>query len=124
MERVLVVDDDAELCSLIGEVLQATAEFHVEAVHDGRRGLALALEPRFDLIILDVMLPVVHGFEVLKQIRKRCRVPVILLTSRTERQDRVTGFDAGADDHLPTQESAATSSEHRFHDCLVIGQSA
>src|SRR5215469_666706 len=101
LKSVLVVDDDAELCALIGEVLKATSEFHVEAVHDGRRGLALALEPRFDLIILDVMLPVVDGFEVLKQLRKRSRVPVVLLTSRTERQDRVTGLDAGADDYLP-----------------------
>lgn len=101
LKSVLVVDDDAEFCALIGEVLNATAEFHVEAVHDGRRGLALALEQRFDLIILDVMLPIVDGFEVLKQIRKRSRVPVILLTSRTERQDRVTGLDAGTDDYLP-----------------------
>jgi two-component system response regulator CpxR len=101
VKSVLVVDDDAELCALIGEVLKATKEFHVEAVHDGRRGMALALEPRFDLIILDVMLPVVDGFEVLEQIRKRSRVPVVLLTSRTERQDRVTGLDGGADDYLP-----------------------
>ena len=100
-KSVLVVDDDAELCALIAEVLKSSGEFCVEAVHDGRRGLALAFEPRFDLIILDVMLPVVNGFEVLKQIRKRHRVPVILLTSRTERQDRVTGLDAGADDYLP-----------------------
>jgi len=100
-KSVLVVDDDAELCGLIGEVLKGTADFRVEAVHDGRRGLELAWEPRFDLIILDVMLPVVDGFEVLKQIRKRSRVPVILLTSRTERQDRVTGLDSGADDYLP-----------------------
>src|SRR5215471_12241576 len=50
LKAVLVVDDDAELCALIGEVLKATSEFHVEAVHDGRRGLALALEPRFDLV--------------------------------------------------------------------------
>ena len=101
LKSVLVVDDDAELCVLIGEVLKATGEFQTEAVHDGRRGLALALERGFDLIILDVMLPVVGGFEVLKQIRKRSRVPVILLTSRAERQDRVTGLDAGADDYLP-----------------------
>ena len=78
LKSVLVVDDDAELCGLIGDVLKTTAEFQVEAVHDGRRGLALAFEPRFDLVILDVMLPVVDGFEVLKQIRKRSRVPVIL----------------------------------------------
>lgn len=73
----------------------------VEAVHDGRRALARALERKFDLIILDVMLPVIDGFEVLRQLRKRSTVPVIMLTARTEREDRIAGLNAGADDYLP-----------------------
>ena len=76
-------------------------EFALEAVHDGRRGLARALEGGFDLIILDVMLPVLDGFEVLAQIRRRSSVPVIMLTARIEQLDRIAGLDAGADDYLP-----------------------
>ena len=76
-------------------------EFALEAVHDGRRGLARALEGGFHLIILDVMLPVLDGFEVLAQIRRRSPVPVIMLTARIEQLDRIAGLDAGADDYLP-----------------------
>jgi two-component system response regulator CpxR len=75
--------------------------FEAEAVHDGRTGLARALEGRFDLVILDAMLPVLDGFEVLRQLRKRSSVPVIMLTARTSRPDRVEGLNAGADDYLP-----------------------
>jgi len=73
----------------------------IVAVHDGRQGLARALEGEFDLVILDVMLPVIDGFEVLRQLRKRSGVPVIMLTARTGQQDRIAGLNAGADDYLP-----------------------
>src|SRR5258707_8446191 len=75
--------------------------FSLEAVHDGRSGLARALEGGFDVIILDVMLPVLDGFEVLAQMRRRTSVPVIMLTARIEQADRIAGLDAGADDYLP-----------------------
>src|SRR5437773_2515726 len=75
--------------------------FSLESVHDGRRGLARGLEGGFDVIILDVMLPVLDGFEVLAQIRRRSSVPVIMLTARIEQRDRVAGLNAGADDYLP-----------------------
>src|SRR5882672_101882 len=75
--------------------------FGLEAVHDGRSGLARALEGGFDAIILDVMLPVLDGFEVLAQMRRRTSVPVIMLTARIEQADRIAGLDAGADDYLP-----------------------
>lgn len=73
----------------------------IEAVHEGRIGLVRALEGRFDLVILDVMLPLLNGFEVLSTIRKRNDVPVIMLTARTAERDRVLGLNAGADDYLP-----------------------
>jgi two-component system response regulator CpxR len=76
-------------------------EFVIEAAHDGPRGLARALEGEYDLVILDVMLPVLDGFELLKQIRRRSAVPVILLTARTAQIDRIAGLNAGADDYLP-----------------------
>jgi two-component system, OmpR family, response regulator CpxR len=98
--QILLVDDDSELCSLMVDFF-SQHEFELQAVHDGRGGLARALEPGFDLIILDVMLPVLDGFEVLAQIRRRSSVPVIMLTARTEQRDRIAGLDAGADDYLP-----------------------
>ena len=75
--------------------------FTVEAVHDGQSGLARALEGTFDLIILDVMLPVLDGFELLRQLRKRITTPVIMLTARISQEDRVAGLNSGADDYLP-----------------------
>jgi len=75
--------------------------FRIEAVHDGRSGLAHALEGAYDLILLDVMLPVLDGFEVLRQLRKRVATPVIMLTARTAQTDRIAGLNAGADDYLP-----------------------
>ncbi len=75
--------------------------FRVESAYDGRRGLARALEGGFDLVLLDVMLPGLDGFEVLHQLRRQSSVPVIMLTARTEQADRISGLNAGADDYLP-----------------------
>jgi two-component system response regulator CpxR len=85
---------------LIADVL-SSAGFALESVLDGGRGLARAIEGDFDLVLLDVMLPVLDGFEVLRQLRRRSSVPVIMLTARNAQQDRVTGLNAGADDYLP-----------------------
>ena len=98
--QILLIDDDRELCSLMADFFSQHG-FTLQAVHDGRGGLARALEPGYDLIILDVMLPVLNGFELLAQIRRRSSVPVIMLTARTEQEDRIAGLDAGADDYLP-----------------------
>jgi len=97
---ILLVEDDTELTSLMIDYF-AQHGFAVEAAHDGRTGLARALEAAFDLIILDVMLPVLDGFEVLRQLRKRSSTPVIMLTARISQVDRVAGLNAGADDYLP-----------------------
>jgi two-component system response regulator CpxR len=94
------VDDDRDLCTMMGEYL-GNHGFTVEVANDGRAGLAAALEPGHDLVVLDVMLPVIDGFEVLRQLRRRSRVPVIMLTARTTAEDRVSGLEAGADDYLP-----------------------
>jgi len=94
------VDDDTDLCELMADFF-SQHEFAIEAAHDGPRGLARALEGQYDLVILDVMLPVLDGFELLKQIRRRSSVPVILLTTRTAQTDRIAGLNAGADDYLP-----------------------
>jgi two-component system response regulator CpxR len=97
---ILLVDDDIELCELLGEFF-AREGIGVEAVHDGRRGLAKALHGGFEMLLLDVMMPGLDGFEVLRLIRRQSQVPVIMLTARATQSDRVAGLDAGADDYLP-----------------------
>jgi two-component system response regulator CpxR len=97
---LLLIDDDVELCELMQEFLAARG-ITVDAVHDGRRGLAQAFGGSYDLLLLDVMLPGLDGFEVLQQVRRRSHVPIIMLTARTAKADRVAGLDAGADDYLP-----------------------
>lgn len=98
--RLLVVDDDVELCSLLDEFLRREG-YTVECVHDGRTGLDKALQGGYDLLILDVMLPGVDGFEILKRLRQQSRVPVLMLTARGEDVDRIVGLELGADDYLP-----------------------
>lgn len=97
---ILLVDDDVELCGLMREFLERRG-YSLEAAHDGRRGLAIALNGGHDLLLLDVMMPGLDGFEVLHQVRRQSQVPVIMLTARTTQADRVAGLDAGADDYLP-----------------------
>jgi DNA-binding response OmpR family regulator len=100
VENVLIIDDDIELCGLVSEYLQAEG-FQVEAAYDGERGLDRALGGNYILVILDVMLPGLNGFEVLRRIRSTSRIPVLLLTARGEDVDRIVGLEIGADDYLP-----------------------
>src|SRR6516225_6863428 len=100
MERILVIDDDVELCSLVGEYLRAEG-FTTECVHDGESGLKKATADEYVLAVLDVMLPGINGFEVLRRIRATSRLPVLLLTARGEDVDRIVGLEIGADDYLP-----------------------
>src|SRR5688500_7276468 len=76
MERVLVIDDDVGLCELVGEYLQPEG-YTVEAIHNGERGVDRALSNEHDLVVLDVMLPGTNGFDVLRRIRARSRIPVL-----------------------------------------------
>ena len=103
---ILMVDDDAELCALVAEYLGGNG-YRVVTEHEGSSGLRAALKSRPDLVILDVMLPVIDGFEVLRQLRTRSTVPVIMLTARVEEADRVRGFGEGADDYLVKPFAAA-----------------
>ncbi len=99
-ESVLGIDDDVELCELVTEYLQ-TEGFRVEAVNDGTDAVEMAVSGAYRLIILDVMLPGMNGFEVLRRIRARSQVPVLMLTARGEEVDRIVGLEVGADDYLP-----------------------
>lgn len=96
---ILLIDDDVSLCTLITDFL-STQEFHVDSVHTGPRGLASAIGGAYDLVLLDVMLPVLDGFHVLQRLRLRTMVPVIMLTARNDEPDRIAGLDAGADDYI------------------------
>ena len=97
---LLLVDDDAELCSMMQEFF-GEAGHHLDVAYNGRDGLTRILSGSYDLVILDVMMPVVDGVTVLQQIRRRTNVPVIMLTARVEQKDRVLGLNAGADDYVP-----------------------
>jgi two-component system response regulator CpxR len=103
---ILMVDDDEGLCELVREFLGREG-YDVTAAHDGASGLRAALEGRFALVILDVMLPVLDGFGVLRQLRRQSTVPVIMLTARASEQDRVGGLGEGADDYLVKPFAAA-----------------
>ncbi len=100
MEDILLIDDDAELCSMLTEYLGRYG-FRVVSAHRGDTGLKVALEKPWPLILLDVMLPGLDGFEVLKQLRSASRVSVLLLTARGDDVDRIVGLEIGADDYLP-----------------------
>jgi two-component system, OmpR family, response regulator CpxR len=100
MERVLVIDDDVGLCELVEEYLGPEG-YDVEATHNGERGIDRALSNEHSLVILDVMLPGMHGFDVLRRIRAKSRIPVLMLTARGDDVDRIVGLEIGADDYLP-----------------------
>jgi two-component system response regulator CpxR len=98
--RLLVIDDDRKLCRLIKDYLEPMG-YAVEAAHTGPEGLGKALAGHWHAVILDVMLPGLDGFEVLKQLRRASAVPVLMLTARGEEADRIVGLEIGADDYLP-----------------------
>jgi len=97
---LLLVDDDVELCGMMSEFF-AQEGHHLECIYNGREGLTAALNGSYDLVILDVMLPILDGFEVLQRLRRRKDLPIIMLTARVQQQDRIRGLDSGADDYLP-----------------------
>jgi two-component system, OmpR family, response regulator CpxR len=100
LQKVLVVDDDVELCELLSEYLEPEG-FQVESVHDGKQGLERCLSEQFSLLILDVMLPGLKGFEALRRIRAQSGIPVIMLTAKGDDVDRILGLESGADDYVP-----------------------
>jgi len=98
--RLLLIDDDREFAALLREYLSPMG-YALEAAHDGVEGAGRATSETWQAIILDVMLPGLDGFEVLKRIRKESDVPVLMLTSRGDEMDRIVGLEVGADDYVP-----------------------
>ncbi len=100
MSKVLIIDDDEELCELVSEYLGVEG-FETSVVNDGASGLEAARSGKYDMAILDVMLPKMNGFEVLKNLRTDSKLPVLMLTARGDDMERIVGLETGADDYLP-----------------------
>jgi DNA-binding response OmpR family regulator len=100
MDKILIIDDDEELCELVSEYL-AVEGFEIACVNDGQSGLEQALTGEYDMAILDVMLPKMNGFDVLRNLREKSKLPVIMLTARGDDMERIVGLEIGADDYLP-----------------------
>jgi DNA-binding response OmpR family regulator len=99
MTRVLLVDDDVELLALLEEFLRGEG-FEVASATDGEAGLQAAAQWAPDIVVLDVMLPRLGGFDVLRRLRESSAVPVLMLSARGEAVDRIVGLELGADDYL------------------------
>lgn len=102
MPRLLLVDDDLELTELLAELL-ALEGFDIDYVHNGQEALQKLEENHYDLMLLDIMMPVLNGIETLKQLRQHHNhaIPVLMLSARDSEIDRVLGLELGADDYLP-----------------------
>jgi two-component system, OmpR family, response regulator CpxR len=98
-KRILIIDDDTGLCELLTSYLSSEG-FDVDSIHDGAEGAVSALAGDYALVVLDVMLPKLNGFEVLRRIRQSSQVPVLMLTARGDEIDRIVGLEMGADDYL------------------------
>ena len=99
MPKILLVDDDLELCDLLRDYLQGEG-FDVSMVHDGAKVVDATHETEFDVIVLDVMIPNLNGFEVLRKLRDTIKTPVLMLTAKGDTVDRIVGLELGADDYL------------------------
>jgi len=100
MPRILLIDDDEKFCRLLRDYLTPLG-YDIEAVHDGPSGLARALAPGIAAVILDVMIPVLGGFDVLRELSRTSQVPVLMLTALGDEVDRIAGLELGADDYVP-----------------------
>ncbi len=97
--QILIADDDIELCTLLKEYLEQEG-MQVQVCHDGQSAIKLTSDQPFDLLILDVMMPKMNGFDTLSELRKYNSLPVIMLTAKGEKIDRIVGLEMGADDYV------------------------
>ena len=100
MSKILLVDDDVELTNLLAELLSLEG-FDIHVVHNGQEALTELELQTYDMILLDIMMPVLNGIETLKQLRQKLTTPVLMLSARDDDIDRVLGLELGADDYLP-----------------------
>lgn len=98
-QTILIADDDTELCELLREYLGQEG-YDVRLAHDGQQALIESRRPGLDAMVLDIMMPLMNGIDVLRQLRKESDLPVIMLTARGDDLDRIIGLELGADDYL------------------------
>jgi two-component system response regulator CpxR len=98
-QTILIADDDVELCELLREYLGQEG-YDVRLAHDGQQALIESRRPGLDAMVLDIMMPLMNGIDVLRQLRKESELPVIMLTARGDDLDRIIGLELGADDYL------------------------
>jgi DNA-binding response OmpR family regulator len=99
MKKVLIIEDDLNIAELERDYLQLNG-YHAEIEQDGANGLEKALSGRFDIIVVDLMLPHTDGFEIIRAIRKNHEIPVVIVSAKDEDIDKIRGLDLGADDYL------------------------
>lgn len=100
MYQVLLVEDDTQICEVITEYFNGKEEIVVSVARDGDEGLELSYETEYDLVLLDVMMPGLNGFQLCREIRKTSTVPIIFLTARGREEDVLYGYDMGCDDYI------------------------
>lgn len=98
--KLLIVDDDEKFVRLLHDYLEPFG-YQIDMAHDGRQGLAMALQGEYAAVILDIMLPRLNGLDLLRELRHESQVPVIMLTALGDEPDRIAGLEIGADDYLP-----------------------
>ncbi|MEA4831803.1 Transcriptional regulatory protein WalR [bioreactor metagenome] len=98
-KRILIVEDEKNIAEILSYNIKRSG-FDAMCVYDGKCGLEEALDGKYDLILLDLMLPIMDGFEVCRRIRRQKDTPIIMLTAREEETDKITGLELGADDYL------------------------
>lgn len=99
MKKVLIIEDDLDIAELERDYLHLNG-YHAEIVQDGETGLKKALSGRFDIIVVDLMLPLKHGFEIIREVRKKHEIPIVVVSAKNEDIDKIRGLDIGADDYL------------------------
>ena len=99
MANILIIEDEIAIAELEKDYLELSG-FQVEMVHDGKKGLAEALNGEYQLIILDLMLPIVDGFEICKQVREKKDIPILMVSAKKEDIDKIRGLGLGADDYM------------------------
>ena len=126
MSRILIIEDEIEIADLEKDYLELSG-FEVNIAHDGSRGLAMALAEEYNLVILDLMLPGMDGFEVCKTIREKKNIPIIMVSAKKDDIDKIRGLGLGADDYMtkpfsPSELVARVKAHMARYDRLVGSQ--
>ena len=126
MSKILIIEDEIEIADLEKDYLELSG-FQVAIAHDGTRGLAMALSEEYDLIILDLMLPGMDGFEVCRTIREKKNIPIIMVSAKKDDIDKIRGLGLGADDYMtkpfsPSELVARVKAHMARYDRLVGSQ--